>query len=81
MQKHKMKITLQSVYCYAFEFSFAFFLDKVPHSLSSGKKLSIYFFGFQFNMYDPSISNQNTLNGFSSLSFTLQMSFFTILNH
>lgn len=81
MQKHKMKITLQSVYCYAFEFSFAFFLDEVSHSLSSGKNLSIYFFGFQFNMYDPSISNQNTLNGFSSLSFTLQMSFFTILNH
>ena len=81
MQKNKMKITLQSVYCYAFEFSFTFFLDKVSHPLSSGKNLSIDLFGFQFNMYDPSISNQNTLNGLSSLSCTLQMSFFTILNH
>lgn len=68
-----MKITLQSVQCYAFEFSFAIFLDKVSHPLSSGKNLSIDLFGFQFNMYDPSISNQSTLNG--SLSFTLLMSF------
>lgn len=73
MQKHKMKITLQSVYCYAFEFSFAIFLDKVSHPLSIGKDLSTDLFAFQFNMYDPSISNQNTLNG--SLSFTLLMSF------
>lgn len=78
MQKHKMKITLQSVQCYGFEFSFAFFLDKVSHSLSSGKNLSIDLFGFQFNMYDPAISNQNTLNGLCSLSFTLLMSFFLL---